>query len=142
MLPSGTAIDLRYSRLPSAWGSLGNYSQQIDLLFSPRGMLTQESSAFGSIHFLLTDMRNIDAGRAPVRITSVTTAGINEQTDGTEDPTNVGEHLIVSITTQSGKITTHSVNVSASPLPTHNYYDFGNVNNYVFRNAESGQEAR
>jgi prepilin-type N-terminal cleavage/methylation domain-containing protein len=61
--PQGIAIDLNNSVLPSNWGSPGAYSSQLDVLFSPGGVVTGPVASAGRIHFVLSELADA-AGQA------------------------------------------------------------------------------
>jgi type II secretory pathway pseudopilin PulG len=68
VLPDNTCIDLDGSKIPEAWRpwasgvaqSSGNsqYSQYIDIVYSPRGNLLGESASGGLIHFCVCDAQD------------------------------------------------------------------------------------
>lgn len=91
LLPRGIVIDLDYSQLPAAWSNSGSYINSMDILFSPRGTITGRLAAAGAIRFVLADVVDIERDLPP------------------GDPLKEGDELILSISTQTGSVTTHSV---------------------------------
>ncbi len=61
-LANGIAIDLDGSKLPTAWGTGGNYLPRMDILFSPRGDVIGDAGAAGILHFILADVEDIANG--------------------------------------------------------------------------------
>lgn len=104
LLPAGILIDLSYSQTP--WTSS---TTNLDCMFSPRGMVSGLLGSAGNIHLMLRDIRDVERNLTPL------------------DSACVGEKLIVSLTTQTGKVTSHPVNFDATDL---------------FRYAETGEEAK
>lgn len=95
LLPRGIVIDLDQSQLPNAWSSGGSYSG-MDVLFSPRGTITGRLAAAGAIRLVLADIVDVERGLLP------------------GDGNKQGDELIVSINTQTGSVTTHSVDPTDS----------------------------
>ncbi|MCA9118280.1 MAG: prepilin-type N-terminal cleavage/methylation domain-containing protein [Planctomycetaceae bacterium] len=91
LLPRGIVIDLDNSQLPAAWSNSGSYINSMDILFSPRGTITGRLAAAGAIRFVLADVVDIERDLPP------------------GDPLKEGDELILSISTQTGSVTTHSV---------------------------------
>jgi len=69
-LPQGIVVDLNNSVLPPSWGSPGAYTPQLDVLFSPGGMVMGPVASAGRIHFVLSEF--VDAS-VPVPATSAVT---------------------------------------------------------------------
>ncbi|MCC7422903.1 MAG: prepilin-type N-terminal cleavage/methylation domain-containing protein [Planctomycetaceae bacterium] len=117
LLPASILVDLNHSRYPAAWRTTPD---NMDIMFSPRGTVSGSISSVGNIHLLLADVRDIERnlGAFDVDLNANSTIDQNEK--------HLGETLVVSITTQTGKVTSHPV-----------YYDV----NDPFRYAESGDEA-
>ena len=106
-LLGNVVIDLRESlRLGGVPRSWARRNTNMDVLFSPRGTIVGPTASFGHIHLVVTSLVDFDAGKR---------AG---------DPSKEDLELIVSITTQTGAVSAHSVFSMADP----------------FRNAESGVE--
>lgn len=96
LLPRGIVIDLDNSQIPAAWSSGGSYINSMDILFSPRGSITGRLTAAGAIRFVLADVVDIERDLPP------------------GDPSKEGDELILSISTQTGSVTTHSVDPTDS----------------------------
>lgn len=116
LLPASIQIDLSNSRSP--WGPLEN----LDLMFSPRGTVSGSLSAAGNIHLLLADSRDIERRLGPIDVDLDSSGG-----PLSENEKHLGETLVVSITTQTGKVTSHPVSYAT---------------NDPFQFAETGEEAR
>ncbi len=59
-LPDRIAIDLRSSVLPTSWPS-PSASSNLDVLFSPQGVVTGQVASSGRIHFVLSDIADTTA---------------------------------------------------------------------------------
>jgi prepilin-type N-terminal cleavage/methylation domain-containing protein len=91
-LPSGVVIDLDQSspNVTSNWPA-GATPTSIDILFSPRGMITGPFAALGPIHFLLNDVQDATQDLSPI------------------DPANKGEKLILTLFPQTGHVATYPI---------------------------------
>ena len=156
LLPEGVAIDLDASDIPSEWRptrgedtngdglltagedtngngvlNVGTYSGHMDIMFSPRGVVTGPVAAIGLLHLYLGEtkdvVRTVDLGvwtsastsgaRRPPRYADASTPlvpgpgspgvyGVFGPEEG-----DIGQRLLTTIFTQTGKISTHPVNV-------------------------------
>jgi|GEM_PF-4826466 len=120
---SGCIIDLYNSQIPTAWytqqstlpnnvpaGAVvcgpdnvtaGNvisrtYSQQMDVMFSPRGNVTGTVSAMGAMFFLIRDVRDATTGINPASTTA----------------TPQGEALILAVFPQTGLVQTYDLDMT------------------------------
>lgn len=84
-LPSRVVIDLDQSILAAP------ASGDIDIMFSPRGMVTGPLAALGPMHLLLNDLSDASRNLSPL------------------DPENRGEKLILTIFPQSGLVATFPI---------------------------------
>lgn len=148
-LPEGTCIDLDASKIPEAWRpwasgvaqSSGNsqYSQYIDIVYSPRGNLLGESGSGGLIHFYICDsedtkelkdqyINSLDSNAAqallkfnrelrstggtfvPADVVRSGTAAWVAGLDPSGDGYLPGDRRIVSVFTQTGAVSIHPVN--------------------------------
>jgi len=148
-LADGTCIDLDGSKIPEAWRpwasgvaqSSGNsqYSQYIDLVYSPRGNLLGESASGGLIHFCVCDVEDaknlkeqyissLDADAAtalqkfnrelrqsggtfvPADVVKSSTAAWIAALDPSGEGYPVRDRRIVSVFTQTGAVSIHPVN--------------------------------
>lgn len=100
-LPEGVVIDLTHSSPAGGWNN-----GHLDIMFSPGGTVVGQAATVGHIHLLITDPSDADF-----------TAG--------HDDKEFSE-TIVTVTTQTGTVSTHSVHSTSTP----------------FRNAETGVETR
>lgn len=169
LLPAGTTLHLDASRVPGSWRLPGGeYGPCLDIVFSPRGMLTGPAAALGVLHLVLADSTDaafglpLDApmwaaGQSVVRKNSWVAPRprngyvYQAQNDGASAttppvwPTAIGETVtdgsvtwrcfpdqakrLVSIHTQTGRISTHEVYqpVNNQPLDPFRYAEAGEV---------------
>lgn len=156
LLPEGVVIDLDASDIPVDWRptrgedtngdglltpgedtngnsklDVGTYSGHMDILFSPRGVVTGPLAAIGLLHLYLgerTDVvKTVDLGvwtsvstsgaQRPPRYADATTplvpSGGSPGVFGVFGPEDgdIGQRLLTTIFTQTGKVSTHQVNV-------------------------------
>jgi prepilin-type N-terminal cleavage/methylation domain-containing protein len=94
-LPSGVVIDLDQSSPNVVANWPANVppapAVNIDLMFSPRGMLTGPLAALGPVHFLLNDIQDATQGLNPI------------------DPLNKGEKMVLTIYPQTGHVATYPI---------------------------------
>ncbi len=158
LLPEGVVIDLDASQVPADWRPAAPpaatvmaldlqfsrpYSSHMDILFSPRGVVTGPLAATGLIHLYVAERKDVvhtvDEGvtgstyvaaggtvidtRRPPRFGTTPTGSLpagnpllqtplvpgNEQF-GPEAP--IGQRLLLSVFTQTGKISTHQLNTA------------------------------
>lgn len=84
---SGIAIDLATSQLPATY-AVGS-GDPLDILFSPRGIVTGGLASGGTIHFRLVDLTDVNQTAA--------------------DPTLGRDELLVTVRPQTGKVSSHPV---------------------------------
>jgi prepilin-type N-terminal cleavage/methylation domain-containing protein len=89
-------IDLTNSSVPMAWKT-GGASVNRDVLFSPRGDVIGELAVAGHLHLVITSLVDKDAMKTP------------------GDATKQDPEIVVSITTQTGAVSAHSVYSAADP---------------------------
>ena len=160
VLPEGICIDLDGSLVPDAWRSFGedsndngeldsgedtnmnsqldrsNYSSRMDIMFSPRGVVTGAVAAEGLLHLYVAELKDVrhivDIGVVnPTTITDVKPFGIATPrrpvhsnvprsrlrvprlivpgTDQFTPEEPIGQRTIVSIFTQTGKVSSHPI---------------------------------
>ena len=128
LLPEGICIDLDASSVPAAWrpgpGALQTtpYSAHMDVLFSPRGVVTGPIAAAGLVHLYLAERKDVtkavDIGllisgsqvpRPPVNSAAPPLVPGQNQF-GPQDP--IGQRLVISIFTQTGKVSSHQVDLT------------------------------
>lgn len=114
-LPDGVVIDLDHSQVPGTIGWTGR--DRMDVLFSPRGTVIGTPTAEGHIHLVITGI--VDVTGTPHKELG--------------DPDKEDAETLVTITLQTGSISTHSV---ASNDP------FNAATNDPFKYAESGVESK
>jgi prepilin-type N-terminal cleavage/methylation domain-containing protein len=96
-LPSAVVIDLDNSSSnvqalwPAASVSGSTVPANIDILYSPRGMLTGPVAARGPLHFLLNNISDASANLNPI------------------DPRNKGEKLVLTVYPQTGLVATFPI---------------------------------
>lgn len=138
LLPDGIVIDLDASDVPSNWRPgtppaampldqqyAKPYSMEMDIMFSPRGVMHGPLTAQGLVHLYLADRKDVvhavDQGvmipplsgnpltRRPPRF-----AGDVPLVPGADqfDPADalIGDRLLITIFTQTGKVSTHKIN--------------------------------
>jgi len=119
LLPRGIVIDLDHSQLPSGWTSaffdhdsnaatpdIRTYSGRMDVMFSPSGSVTGEVASAGQIHFLLSDVTDVEQFRVPGH------------------PFREQDERIASLTPQTGNVATSEV-FRASFWTANTSYDVG-----------------
>ena len=91
-LPSAVVIDLDQSspNVASLWPATPTPAN-IDIMYSPRGMVTGSLAGLGPLHFLLNDISDASRNLNPI------------------DPQNRGEKLIVTIFPQTGLVATFPI---------------------------------
>jgi prepilin-type N-terminal cleavage/methylation domain-containing protein len=101
-LPSAVVIDLDYSSSnvqalslkglgTAGSGPASTGSADIDIMYSPRGMLTGPVAALGPLHFLLNNIRDASANLNPI------------------DPRNQGDKLVLTVFPQTGLVATFPI---------------------------------
>jgi type II secretory pathway pseudopilin PulG len=133
LLPDTVCIDLDGSVVPASWrpgdgaGLAVPYSSHMDILFSPRGVVTGPAAAFGLMHLYVAERKDVEAltttvGVAPsgmrppinsdptslARVPGQIVPGENQFTP--ERP--VGHRALVSIFTQTGKVSSHPLDAT------------------------------
>ena len=154
LLPAGVCIDLDGSQVPRSWRSFGedlndngvlnggedtnmngqldrsSYSSRMDVLFSPRGIVTGSVAAEGLLHLYVAELKDVqrivDIGvdvsgtgsgsmspRLPIHGNTLSLARVPFQIVpggnqfSPEEP--IGQRTIASIFTQTGKISAHAI---------------------------------
>jgi hypothetical protein len=115
-LPSGVVIDLDQSspNVSSLWPASPS-PVNIDIMYSPRGIVTGSLAALGPMHFLLNDISDASRNLNPL------------------DPENRGEKLILTIFLQTGLVAVFPID------PTDANHD--GVADDLFRFAKQGSTA-
>ncbi len=135
LLPEGVCIDLDGSDVPVEWRpttpSVGvpfsvqyqiPYSAQMDLLFTPRGTVTDSVAAKGLVHLYVAERKDVqktvDVGvlvggtltpRPPINGTMVP-AIPGEKAFSPEEP--IGQRLLLTVFTQTGKVSAHHIDAT------------------------------
>ena len=91
LLAKEIVIDLGKSALPPAWGTVNNYSNTMDVMFSPRGTIIGDVASTGLVHFFLADNIDVKQGRGGqvVNVTVNGTTSIDVELDPTVDLASV-----------------------------------------------------
>lgn len=155
LLPEGVVIDLDASDIPSEWRptrgedtngnglldggedtngngvlNVGTYSGRMDIMFSPRGVVTGSLAARGLLHLYLAETKDVVKTVDLGVWTSVSTSGARRPpryadasvplVPGPGSPGvygvfgpeegDIGQRLLTTIFTQTGKVSTHPVN--------------------------------
>ena len=115
LLPEGTVIDLDASRLPSAWrpqASGGSYSSEIDIVFSPRGTITGPLAAAGVLHLYVSTTEDVlQASSVRGEVLGSANPIVPGEEFVVDGETHItGSRSLVSIFTQTGRISSHPVN--------------------------------
>lgn len=133
LLPEGICIDLDGSAVPSAWrpgaGAVltSPYSSHMDIMFSSRGMATGSIAAAGVIHLYLAETKDVVKTTTLNVFTIPSVPGADPKPrppiNGTMGPIipglnqfgpddSIGDRLLVSLFTQTGKISSHKVDAT------------------------------
>jgi len=99
LLPRGIVVDLDFGKYPTLWTSGG----QLDVLFSPRGVVTGPIAATGLIHFLLADQQDTIRNLPAVNLDSDGNGVLDEYEQST------GDKRVVTLFTRTGHISTTTV---------------------------------
>lgn len=143
LLPETVCIDLDGSLVPTSWrppaGSTqsGRYSSHMDILFSPRGVVTGSEAAMGLIHLYVAERKDVQKtidllARPPVNSNSAgpRLPGENQfredvNDNGSLDPgedlngnglldeaTPIGQQAVISIFTLTGKVSSYPIDTT------------------------------
>ncbi|MDA1013110.1 MAG: prepilin-type N-terminal cleavage/methylation domain-containing protein [Planctomycetota bacterium] len=116
LLPKGTVVDLDASRIPQGWrpaAAGGSYSGEIDIVFSPRGTVTGPLAAAGVLHLYVSttsDVLHFSALRGNVLGSANPIVPGEQYTTADGEAHTTGSRSLVSIFTQTGRISSHPVN--------------------------------
>ncbi len=123
--PLGVVIDLDGSQLPDNWRPAtfgGSYSGTMDILFSPRGDVIGNAALLGQLHLLVADLGDSEkwaqiSGRSSGAYNSLPFVPANDP--GTPDTLTVeNDQILVTVSTRTGRVTSHPVNVTNTNAPT------------------------
>lgn len=131
LLPEGVCIDLDGSAVPAAWrpspgaGQTIPYSAHMDVMFSPRGVVTGPLAAVGLIHLYLAERKDVQiateqgvlmgpAPGAPFARPPVNGNGrsLVPGDDRFNPETPIGNRICLTIFTQTGKVSTHPIDAA------------------------------
>ena len=141
-LPRGTVIDLDGSQIPSTWRPLTldtSYSPQMDILFTPRGTVVGDTSAYGIVHLLVADasdvlkwkstdslngvINKVAYGRNSTNYVASSLPLVPAENAGATPPLVPKDRIVVTITTRTGNVAVYPLNPvpqSASTTPPGN----------------------
>lgn len=119
VLPPNVVIDLETSHLPESWvttkaDGTSQFSNRMDILFSPSGAIIGEAGAAGLIHLHVCDLGDALANAPPG---SQTLTGMP---DG--EPRN-GSEFGITIFTRSGRVIVHPIDWGGYPVPGESFHD-------------------
>lgn len=107
--PSPPPTTLLTPKFPTAWvDSTGNYTQRMDIMFSPRGAVSGIAGGSGVIHLYLTEQSAADLGLDPGFKDNAAAPLIPT---GVDASTPIPDKILVSIFTRTG-------NVNVTPVRT------------------------
>ncbi len=101
-LPRDVVIDLVHSKLPVAWGTPGNYANNLDVLFAPQGTVTGLVASTGVLNLVVADASDIDTTQTTT--TLLPPGSLSKQ----------GNERVVALRTQTGSISVHFVDPTDS----------------------------
>lgn len=135
LLPEGVCIDLDGSDVPPDWrpppgtGVTAPYSSHMDILFSPRGVVTGPLAARGLVHLYLAErkdvIRAVEIGlevsgtanpRLPVNNVPGAFARVPDVYQFNADEP-IGQRKVISIFTQTGKVSSHEIDPTPPSTP-------------------------
>ncbi len=165
----------RGNRLPDSWKQSSSmssdpsgfdYTSQMDLMFSPRGVVIGQAAQRGIIHFYVADQKDADRDRfewaAPTFYgpanaqATVSVPEYGARTSGSSDQVTRGDKVILSLFARTGAVSTHHVHVdvdltnpsfNSSPSPAYvngarDTYNNPYLREYErFKYAETGEVA-
>jgi prepilin-type N-terminal cleavage/methylation domain-containing protein len=160
-LPKGVVIDLDGSQVPSNWRpsvQAGAYSNQMDILFSAKGLPVGDVVSQGMIHLHIADAGDVvrwNSAQAGVGIDGrnanayLCTSGLNVPIVPADIPGATGtqvitrDRILVTLSSRTGNVIVAPVNVTNSPtLPTSVFpIDPTRIADDPFFYAETGQVA-
>ena len=135
LLPEGVCIDMDGSDVPPDWRPAPGttvtapYSSHMDILFSPRGVVTGPLAARGLVHLYLAERKDVvhavdiglEAGgsvipRLPVNNVAGATAKVPDLNQFNQDEP-IGQRKVISIFTQTGKVSSHEIDPTPKITP-------------------------
>lgn len=152
-LPRGVVIDLDGSQVPASWRPVlfaGAYSNQMDLLFSAKGLPLGDAVTLGMVHLHIADAGDvIKFQQINGRSATLYSPSLLPLVPATEDPTTTPatpivkrDRIAVSLASRTGGVSVHSVNVTnlvVTPTAPVEYQKLAD-DPYLF--AETGEVAK
>lgn len=110
----------RYPSSDSGEPSGFDYTSQMDVMFSPRGVVTGPAAQHGIIHLYIADQKDADRDRDywrnPSSFPTSSAPEFGVWTDPTANGYERGDKVILSVFTRTGAISTHSVFSNTDPF--------------------------
>ena len=135
LLPEGVCIDLDGSDVPPDWRPApgttvsASYSSHMDILFSPRGVVTGPLAARGLVHLYVAERKDVvhavDIGlevggtpipRLPVNNVAGAVARVPDLNQFNQDEP-IGQRKVISVFTQTGKVSSHEIDPTPKSTP-------------------------
>jgi prepilin-type N-terminal cleavage/methylation domain-containing protein len=115
-LPRGVVIDLDGSQVPATWrpSSFGGaYSNQMDILFSAKGLPVGDVVTLGMVHLHIADAGDVIKWQQLAGRSTLSYALSNLPLVPAEDPTIVTrDRILITLATRTGNASVHQVNVT------------------------------
>lgn len=115
-LAAGTPASNRGNKLPDSWKVASSdpsgfsYTSQMDVMFSPRGVVIGPAAQRGLIHFYIADQKDADRDRLEWQSpSSYPTSSVPEYDIRLSDQVRRGDKIITTLFTRTGAISTHQV---------------------------------
>ncbi len=152
-LPRGVVIDLDGSQVPANWRPLlftGAYSNQMDLLFSAKGLPVGDAVSLGMVHLHIADAGDvIKFQQINGRSATSYAVALLPLVPATEDPTTTPvtpivkrDRIGVTLASRTGGVSVHQVNVTNNFLTPTPAVDFQKLADDPYFFAETGEVAK
>lgn len=146
-LPKGVVIDLDGSQVPSNWRPvtfLGAYSNQMDILFSAKGLPVGDVVSLGMIHLHIADAGDVVkwqqiGGRNLA--TYLSTAVVPADDPSSAVPVVTQDRILVTLTTRTGNVSVHPVNPTNMVVTPTSPIENQKIADDPFAYAETGEVA-
>jgi len=126
---AGTPASGRGNKLPDFWKVFSStttdpsgfdYTSRMDIMFSPRGIVTGSAAQRGIIHLYIADQKDADRDRlywsSPSSYPTASAPEYGVWTDPSADGYERGDKIILSIFTRTGSVSTHPVHSNSDPF--------------------------
>lgn len=152
-LPRGVVIDLDGSQVPPSWRPIlftGAYSNQMDLLFSAKGLPVGDAVSLGMVHLHIADAGDvIKFQQINGRSAANYAVGLLPLVPATEDPTVTPatpivkrDRIAVTLASRTGGVSVHQVNVTNSVVAPTAPVEYQKLADDPFLFAETGEVAK